>query len=76
MKQHGAYTVGIRMAARALTKAGCSQGSVGPMIRLIGNAIGVKVSGKLTRRTVSRCIREGGVAARLQLGSELANAQS
>lgn len=76
MKQHGAYTVGIRMAARALTRAGCSQEAVGPMVRLIGNIVGVKIIGKLTRRTVSRCIREGGIAARLQLGAELALAKS
>lgn len=76
MKHHGAYTVGVRMLARAFTKSGCSQGLVGPMIRLVGSVIGVNIKGKLTRRTVSRCVREGGVAARLQLGSELSQVKS
>lgn len=76
MMHSGSYTVGVRMLARAFTKSGCSQGLVGPMIRLVGSVIGVKMKGKLTRHTVSRCIREGGVAARLQLGSELAQVKS
>lgn len=64
------------MLARALTKSGCSQEAVGPMIRLVGTVIGVDILGKLTRRTVSRTIREGGVAARIQQGHELAQVKS
>ncbi|KZP31244.1 hypothetical protein FIBSPDRAFT_907821 [Athelia psychrophila] len=76
MMQKGQYTVGMRMLARAFTKSGCSQGLVGPMIRLAGSVIGVKVQGKMSRRTVSRSIREGGVASTVQLGHELAQAKS
>jgi hypothetical protein len=76
MLHKGTYLVGIRKLIRALVKSGCSQEHVGPMIRMVGETIGVRVRGKLSRRTVSRCIREGGVAARIQLGYELAQAKS
>jgi len=46
------------------------------MIRMVGDMMGIKVKGKLSRRTVSRTTREGGVAARIQLGHELAQAKS
>lgn len=76
MKCKGQYTTGVRMLARAFTKSGCSQRLVGPMIRLAGSVMGIKVTGKLTARTVGRTIREGGVAARIQLGSELSKTKS
>ena len=43
---------------------------------MVGDVMGIKVKGKLSRRTVSRTICEGGVAARIQLGHELAQAKS
>ena len=46
------------------------------MICMAGDVMGIKVKGKLSRRTILRAIREGGVAARIQLGHELAQAKS
>ena len=46
------------------------------MIRMVGDVMGIKVKGKLSRRTVSRTIHEGGIVARIQLGHELAQAKS
>jgi hypothetical protein len=76
LMHQGEYSVGVQKLARALAKSGCSQGQVGPMISMVGDVMGIKVKGKLSRRTVLRTIREGGVAARIQLGHELAQAKS
>jgi anthranilate/para-aminobenzoate synthase component I len=76
MMNRGEYSAGVRKLARAFAKGGCSQEQIGPLIRMTGQTIGVKVKGKLSRRTISRCIREGGVAARIQLGYELAHTKS
>ena len=73
---HGEYRPSVWRLAHALAKSGCSQELVGPMIRMVGSTIGVKVKGKLSRRTVQRSIREGGVASRIQMGYELANSKS
>jgi hypothetical protein len=60
MMNRGEYSAGVRKLARAFAKGGCSQEQIGPLIRMTGQTIGVKVKGKLSRRTISRCIREGG----------------
>jgi hypothetical protein len=72
------YTAVVRKVARAFVKSGCSQELVGPMIRLVGDTLGIKVKGKLSRRTVQHSMREGGVASRPQMGyaSELAHTKS
>jgi hypothetical protein len=46
------------------------------MICMVGAVMGIKVKGKLSRCTVLRTIHKGGVAARIQLGHELAPAKS
>ena len=76
LMHRGKYSTGVRKLAHALAKSGCSQEQVGPMIRMVGNVMGIKVKGKLSRCTVLRTICEGGVAARIQLGHELAQAKS
>jgi chromosome segregation ATPase len=69
------YTPEARTLARLLSKAGCSQERVGPIMAAVGKALGVKVSRNMSRRTVQRANDEAAVAARIQMGYELANAE-
>lgn len=70
----GAYTPEAGAMARMLVKAGCSQGQVGAVIKYVGKQAGLEVQGKLSRRTVQRALIEGGVALRLQICYEMADA--
>ncbi|KAJ6517230.1 hypothetical protein C8R47DRAFT_960401 [Mycena vitilis] len=70
----GAYTADARAMARALVKAGCSQEKVGAIIQLVACKAGRLVKKKMSRRTVQRALIEGGVAARIQLAHEMAQA--
>lgn len=74
LKKGGAYTPDARAMARMLVKAGCSQGKVGSVIQHIANKAGRSVKGKMARRTVQRALMEGGIAARIQLAHEMADA--
>jgi hypothetical protein len=70
----GVYTPEARALARLLVQAGCSQDYVGEVIQKICHQVGVEVTGKMSRRSVSQSILEGGVAAELQLVHEITNA--
>jgi hypothetical protein len=74
LMKSGAYTPEARAMARMLVKAGCSQGQVGAVIKYVGKQAGLEVQGKLSRRTVQRALIEGGVALRLQICYEMADA--
>ena len=71
----GAYKPQARELACVLVAAGCSKEYVGSVIQLICKKAGVTVQGKMSRRTVSRAILEGGIAAEIQLGHELTQAK-
>lgn len=71
----GAYKPQARELARVLVAAGCSKEYVGSVIQMICKKAGVTVQGKMSRRTVSRAILEGGIAAEIQLGHELTQAK-
>jgi hypothetical protein len=71
----GTYKPQARELARMLVAAGCSKEYVGSVIQMICKKAGVTVQGKMSRRTVSRAILEGGVAAEIQLGHELTQAK-
>ncbi|KAJ6611155.1 hypothetical protein B0H10DRAFT_2437682 [Mycena sp. CBHHK59/15] len=60
--------------ARVLVKAGCSQGNVGSVICYVAKSAGIVVKGNPSRRSVQRALMEGGLAAKIQLGYELAQA--
>jgi len=49
---------------------------VGSMIVTVAKHLGINVKHSMSRRTVGRAILEGGVAAQVQIGYELAHAQS
>ena len=71
----GTYKPQARELARRLVTAGCSKEYVGSVIQMICKKAGVTVQGKMSRRTVSRAILEGGIAAQIQLGHELTQAK-
>jgi len=68
LMEKGIYTPEARALARCLVTAGCSQDYVGILIQQISKSVGVTVARKMSRRTVSRSIAEGGVAAQIQMG--------
>jgi chromosome segregation ATPase len=72
----GAYTKETRNMVRLLVQSGCSQDSVNRMIHAVLRMAGVSVIGKISRRSVSRFIREGFYAAQVQLGYEMDKAGS
>jgi hypothetical protein len=72
--EKGRYTPAARAIARVLDKAGCAQGKVASVISYIAGQAGLKVKGCMSRRTVQRALIEGGVAARIQLAHETADA--
>ncbi|KAJ7787218.1 hypothetical protein B0H14DRAFT_3505801 [Mycena olivaceomarginata] len=56
-----------------LHKAGCTQGKVGSVISNIAKHAGLEVKGDMSRCTVQCALIEGGVAACVQLGYEMAD---
>jgi hypothetical protein len=71
----GAYSPQARDLARTLVAAGCSQQYVGNVIHTVCKNAGIAVQGSMSRHTVSRAILEGGIAAQIQIGHELAQAE-
>ncbi|KAJ7719849.1 hypothetical protein B0H16DRAFT_1739188 [Mycena metata] len=75
MVEKGAYTPVAKSIIRTVAKSGCSQGKVGAVLKAVAQAAGLSVKGKgPSRRTVQRALMEGGVAARIQLAYEMADA--
>jgi hypothetical protein len=68
----GVYGPQARALARTLVAAKCLQEYVGSVIFAVCKTAGVAVQGKMSRRTVARANLEGGVAAQIQAGYELA----
>ena len=75
MLHKGTYSTESRQLARLLTKAGCSREYVGQVIQAVCRSAGLTVKGKMSCRTVSRAILEGGIAAKIQLGHEVTQAK-
>jgi hypothetical protein len=67
----GVYSSKCRQLARAMVLSGCSREKVGRLMRLIGETFGIKLTYTMSRRTVSRTVLEGGVAAKIQIAHEL-----
>lgn len=76
LKRRGAYTPMARSLAHTLVQSGCSQKKVGHTIRTIAAALGVSVKECMSAHTVWRAVLEGGIAADIQLGYEISQAQS
>ena len=71
----GAYSPQARELARMLVSTGCSRGYVSNVIHAVCKNAGVAVQGSMSGCTVSRAILEGGIAAKIQIGHELAQAE-
>ncbi|THV06136.1 hypothetical protein K435DRAFT_645820, partial [Dendrothele bispora CBS 962.96] len=67
----GVYCKQARSLARAMTAAGCSRQKVGQLMHLMARTFGIELKFSMSRRTVSRAILEGGVAAKLQVAYEV-----
>ncbi|KAF8148860.1 hypothetical protein B0H34DRAFT_802746 [Crassisporium funariophilum] len=76
LTRRGAYTPEARALTQIIVKAGCSQGQVGGVIQRIGKVLGIMIKNPMSRRTVSRAILEGGIAAKMQLGYEMSRTKS
>ena len=71
----GIYKPQARELARTLVAAGCSQERVGTVIQEVCKNAGIATVGKMSQRTVSRAVLEGLVAAQVQLGHEMTEAE-
>ncbi|TFK74719.1 hypothetical protein BDN72DRAFT_874903 [Pluteus cervinus] len=77
LKKNGMYTPMARTLIRILVQSGCSANKVPELIPKISQLLGIRITPtKISRRTVQRSIVEGGVAASLQTGYELTQAES
>jgi hypothetical protein len=72
----GTYTQDTRDLIRLLVQAGCSKEHVGGVICAVLKVARISVKDVVSRRTVSRVIDEGYIAAQIQLGYEMENAKS
>jgi len=72
----GIYTEETRNLIRLLVHVGCSREHVNKIIHAVFKTAGVSVIGDVSRRSVSRFVTEGYYAAQVQLGHEMATADS
>jgi hypothetical protein len=71
LRHKGIYSPEARQLARELVIAGCTQEYVGNVIQQVCGAAGVTVDKRMSRRTVSRAVAEGHVAAQMQIAHEI-----
>ncbi|KAG6913154.1 hypothetical protein DXG01_009230, partial [Tephrocybe rancida] len=70
-RKSGVYTIECRSLARKLCDFGCAEDSVADSIHACAEAFGVTVIGDISRRTVGRTKKEGGMFGLMQLGREI-----
>jgi hypothetical protein len=73
LTRQGMYTVHARQMARNIIAAGAARDKVGPLMTKIAKIFGGKIhrGRSMSHRTASRCVLEGGIAARMQNTFEL-----
>ncbi|KAI5885906.1 uncharacterized protein SCHCODRAFT_02753181 [Schizophyllum commune H4-8] len=74
VRSKGAFTPAARAIALKLVLSGCAEHAVGGVIQELGRLVGIRRLNAIPRmsaRTVSRIIAEGGIAAKIQLGYEI-----
>jgi hypothetical protein len=77
LKEKGVVTDNSRAMARELVNhLGVPVANVNDVIHAVAKPLGVTIDGNISKRTVSRTIIKGGVAAKLQLVQEFYNADS
>ncbi|RDB18250.1 hypothetical protein Hypma_000601 [Hypsizygus marmoreus] len=67
----GTYTIQARRLARRLSQAGCAEEKVTFAISACAEAFGIIVTRNISRRTVRRAKKEGGIYGLMQLGREI-----
>lgn len=72
----GFYTPEARVLMRVIAQSGCAREKVGKIMIQVAKFFGITIKNAVSRRTVSRAILEGGIAAKVQLGYEIAHANS
>jgi hypothetical protein len=70
---HGRWSEPARRAVQDLYNVGCSIRSIGKVLTLCSELLGVNLDGVPSRRSIMRMILEGGVLAELQMIQELMN---
>jgi hypothetical protein len=69
--EKGIYSQKTRELVCTLVNAGCAQGQVSGVIHAVLKVAGITTVGDISRRSVSRIIDEGYIAACMQLGKEI-----
>ena len=72
----GRWTEPARCAVRNLYNVGCSIQSIGKVLVLCTELLGVNLDGVPSQRSIMRMILEGGVLPELQMVQELMNVDS
>ncbi|KAF8240430.1 hypothetical protein L208DRAFT_1233085 [Tricholoma matsutake] len=73
---NGVYTQETWNLIHLLVKAGCSKEYVSTVITAILKSAGITTKGSISHRTVSCILMEGYVASQIQLGFEMAEAET
>ncbi|KAH7903181.1 hypothetical protein BJ138DRAFT_1196105 [Hygrophoropsis aurantiaca] len=76
LHQKGAYEGRLRTIAMSLVQSGCAREAIGPMIQKIADALGIRMSRSMSRRTVGRIVLEKGLASMTQVAHEISQASS
>lgn len=71
LMKKGVFTNETRNLVQILVRAGCSRNYINEVIVAVLKSAGVDVVGGISRTSVSRILREGYIAAQIQLGYEM-----
>ncbi|KIJ31592.1 hypothetical protein M422DRAFT_81641, partial [Sphaerobolus stellatus SS14] len=76
LKEKGVVKDGIRDMTLKLDHLGVTTEKIGSVINCVAEGAGLQVDGSISGRTVRRVIKEGGVAAQLQIAEAMKEADS
>ncbi|RDX46785.1 hypothetical protein OH76DRAFT_1442708 [Lentinus brumalis] len=76
LKEHGLVPEPVRALVRDLVELGLKVNQINGAISAVAQATGTAVAGSLSARSIGRFVREGGVAAAMQIVDEIRTAQS
>ncbi|TEB22546.1 glutamic acid-rich protein [Coprinellus micaceus] len=74
--EKGIYKEAVRDTVRYLFQVGVSGNYVNGVIHVLGKLFGMDVVGNVSCSSVARFIREGGIAAKIQVGYEISEADT
>ncbi len=76
LSHKGVFTEKTRNLVRFLFQSGCSANRINDIITAVLNTAGITVVGSISRTSVTRILREGLLAAQIQLGHEMKMAET